>query len=692
MKVTKSEHIRNTAFLSHGGVGKTSLVDALLFKAGMIKRLGTIEEGSTTSDFTPEEKARQVSINATFLPCFWQDNKINLIDTPGYTEFAGDVHGALRVSDSAIVMVCAAAGVEINTRRFWKMVDEKSLPRLIFINKMDREGANFEKTLKQLQEVFGKKIVPLYLPMGSQAEFKGIIDLLAGKAHIYNKWGEYSLEDIPSQYEAEFEQYHTELVESLAEMDDELMMKYLEEEQLTKSELNNALEIGIKEGKLYPAIVGSVLEGIGIEELLNIIISKLPSPVEAGSVEAKKIAGDEVVTINPSAEEPLCALVAKTIVDPFVGRLNIFRVFSGKITSDSEVFNANKDKSERISKLYNLKGKDQEVVEEVIAGDIGAVAKLQSTGTSDTLCQKDNPVLLPPIVFPKPTLILAAYPKAEGDEEKISTALNRHAEEDLTFDIYHDPETKELVISGMGTMHIDVIKDISKRKFGVDFITRAPKVAYKETIEKTVEVEEKHKKQTGGRGQYGHVYLRIEPLERGAGFEFHEDIFGGAIPGQFIPGVEKGIREALDEGILAGYPVVDFKATVFDGSFHPVDSSELAFKLAASKGFKRAMEQANPILLEPVMEVTVEVPDEFMGDVIGDLNSKRGKILGMDPQDGVQLIKANVPLAELSSYATDLISITGGQGTFSMKHAYYDKVPAKESEKIIAEAAEAKEE
>ncbi len=686
MKVSKPEDIRNIALLSHGSVGKTSLLEAMLFQNGVTNRLGNVEEGTTASDFTPEEKSKGISINATYIPLYREGIKFNMIDTPGYIDFIGEVHGALRVVDSSIVMVCAASGVEVNTHRVWKMADEASLPRLVFINKMDRESADFRGTLSQIQETFGNGVVPLFIPMGAEDNFKGVIDLFQGKAHVYSDWGKYSVEDIPEEFADDYEEYHMEMVEALAEVDDELMMKYLEEEELTTEELEGALEKGVREGSLMPVFAGSAARAIGVEEILNYSSRILPSPVDRGSVRGTLPDSEEETERQPSLDEPTSALVAKTMVDPYVGRLSIFRVFSGKITIDSEIYNSTKDETEKIAKLYNQKGKDQENVEEVIAGDIGAVAKLQHTGTGDTLCSKENPVVFPEIKFPKPNLSLAAYPKGEGDEEKISTALNRFAEEDPTFTAFHDPETNELVVSGMGTMHLDVVKDVSRRKFGVDFETKPPKIAYKETIQKKIEVEEKHKKQTGGRGQYGHVHLRLEPLSRGSGFEFQEEIFGGAIPNQFIPGVEKGVREAMKEGVLAGYEVVDFKATVFDGSYHPVDSSEMAFKLAASKAFKKAVEKADPAILEPIMEVRVEVSEEQMGDVIGDLNSKRGKILGMDPQDGIQIIRANVPLAEMANYANDLKSITGGQGTFSMKVAYYDKVPPRETDLIIEQS------
>ncbi len=685
MKVSRPEDIRNMVLLSHGGVGKTTFVEALLFKTGLIKRLGNVEDGTSTSDFTPEEKSHQISINATFLPCYWDKKKINLIDTPGYIDFIGEVHSSLRAADSALLMACASAGVEVNTRRFWNMVEEKELPRVFFVNKMDREGADFRQAVDQLQDSFGKNIIPLWIPIGAEDNFQGFIDLLEQKAYVNKEWGKDETGEIPAELQDEFTEFRLELLETLAELDDELMMKYLDEEDLQEEELRDALRKGVKSGQVIPVFVGSAAKGIGIEKFLQYAGDIMPDPVEAGEITGREPEGEEI-TRKPSTDDPFCAQVVKTLVDPYVGRLSIFRVFSGKLSMDSEVYNANKEKTEKVAKIYLLKGKEQDVVEELVAGDIGAVAKLQHTSTADTLCEKENPIVLPGIEFPEPNLPLAAYPVAEGDEEKIGTSLNRFAEEDPTFSVYHNTETKELIIAGMGTMHIDVVKEVSKRKFGVDFETRPPKIAYKETLQKKVEVEEKHKKQTGGRGQYGHVFLRLEPLPRGKGFEFAEEIFGGAIPNQFVPGVEKGVREAMLEGVLAGYPVVDFKATVFDGSYHPVDSSEMAFKLAASKAFKKALQNASPVLLEPIMEVRVEVAEEFMGDVIGDLNSRRGKILGMDSEDGIQVIRAYVPLVEIASYATDLKSITGGQGVFSISLAYYEKVPPKETEKIIAEA------
>lgn len=692
MKVSRPEQIRNVALLSHGSVGKTSFVEALLYKGGVGNRLGRVEDGTTLSDFTPEEKNRQLSINASFLPCFWEDTKFNFIDTPGYIDFIAEVQGALRIVENALILICAASGVEVNTRRFWKMAQDHALGRFVFINKMDRESANFEQSFSQLQEVFGKQVLPLFVPMGAEDQLQGVMDVLNNKAHVYKDWGEYEEVEIPAEFADTFEEYRMELVEALAEVDDELMMKYLDEEELTQEELHNALSQGYKEGTVIPVFAGSALKGIGITEVLQYGSKLLKTPLEGPVIKGRLPESDEEVERKPTLEEPLSALVAKTMVDPYVGRLNIFRVFSGTLKADSEVYNASQGQSEKVAKLYYLQGKDQENASEIIAGDIGAVAKLQKTSTSDTLCEKDHPIVLDPIDFARPTLSMAIRPKAEGDEDKIGTALNRFSEEDPTFKVEHNVETKELIVSGMGTMHIDVLKDVSKRKFNVDFETTVPKVAYKETIQKKIEVEEKHKKQTGGRGQFGHVHLRVEPLSRGEGFQFAEEIFGGAIPNQYIPGVEKGIRESMDSGVLAGYPVVDFKATVFDGSYHPVDSSEMAFKLAASKGFKKALQQAEPVLLEPVMEIQVEVAEEFMGDVMGDLNSKRGKILGMDPQDGIQIIRAQVPLSEMGTYATDLKSITGGQGTFTMEFSHHDKVPPKEAEKIIAEAQKEKEE
>lgn len=684
MQVKKTGEIRNIAFISHGSAGKTSLVEALLYSSGSSERLGEVDNGTSHSDFTPEEKERKMSIQTSFLSCNWRNKKINLIDTPGFGDFFGEVVAGVNIADSAVVVVSATDGVQVNTSRVWRLADKINLPRVIFINKLDKENSDFYRTLEDIQNNFGLSAVPLTLPVGKEDNFKGVVDLLKDKAFLYD--GEKSQEtDVPAELKDRVAELKQQLVEGLVETNEELMMKYLEDEQIEFKELAEALRKGIVRGEIYPVFAGSALKNIGIDKLLDYFVDTLPSPDQKGEITGEDPETGEEKAFEVSVEAPFSALVAKTMVDPYVGKLSIFKVYSGELTAENEVINARTMRKEKISKIYVLNGKEQENVDKVVAGDIAAVAKLEDTETNDTLCSPDEPIKLPEIEFPKPMLSLAAAPKREGDDEKISSALNRYAAEDPTFKVSHNSETKELIISGMGQLHLDVVKEVSKRKFGVEFETTIPKVAYRETIQKKVEVEEKYKKQSGGRGQYGHVLMRFEPLPRGKGFEFDEEIFGGAIPNQYIPAVEKGVQEAMAEGVLARYPVVDFKAVVYDGSYHSVDSSEMAFKIAASKAFKKAMEQADPVLLEPIMEVEVIVPEKFMGDIMGDLNSKRGKILGMEPRGEFQVIKAQVPLAEMFTYATDLKSITGGQGTFTMELAYYDKVPPRLSEKIIEE-------
>lgn len=695
MKVEKTEQLRNIALVSHSGAGKTSLTEAMLFKSGVVNRLGKVDEGTTASDWTPEEKNRKVSINATYLPVLYKDHKINIIDTPGYSDFIGDVRGSLRVADAAIVVVCAASGVEIDTKRYWKMADDFQLPRIVFINKINRESADFRKSLDELQANFGQHVVPVVIPMGSATEFKGVIDILKKKAYLYKDELGTEVEqiDIPADLVDDVEEFRMTLLESLVETDDELLMKYLEEEPLSDEELIPALAKASKAGQIVPVLTGAATVCSGVDILMDYVLEVLPAPNVKEQVKGFIPESDEEIIREFSLTESTSALVVKTIVDPFIGRMSIFKVFSGKVVSDTEYLNANKDQKEKLSKIYFPKGKEQEQTTEVIAGDIAAVAKLNVTETGDTLCISDAPIQYPQILFPEPMYSVAVYAKKEGEEEKIGTALNRFSEEDPTFKVHLDPETKELVVKSMGSQHIEVVRDIVKRKFNVEFEIKAPKIPYRETITSKTDVEEKYKKQSGGKGQYGHVLMKMEPLGRSEGFVFDEKIFGGSIPGQYIPAVEKGLKESLHAGIVAGYPVVDIKVVLYDGSYHAVDSSEMAFKIAASKGFKKGMAQAKPILLEPVMDMEITVPEEMMGDIMGHMTSKRGRILGMESTgDGLQLIRAQAPLAEIWNYAIELKSITGGQGVFTMNQSHYDKVPERQAEEIVAARAVEKEE
>jgi elongation factor G len=680
MKQYKTDKIRNIGLVAHGGAGKTSLAEALLFNAKAIDRLGKVDEGTSTMDFDQEEIKRNISISAAVAPCEWKDCKINIVDTPGYFDFAGEVKGALRAVDTAVVLACAVSNVEVGTEKVWQYAEEAGLPKVLFINKMDRENANFYKVLDTAREIFGNNVVPVQLPIGSQDSFKGIVDLVEMKAYTPNEG------EIPADLLDEAMSYREMLVDAVAEEDDELMMKYLEGEELTNEEVALCLKKALASGKVCPVLCGSSLKNIGITALMDFIVEYLPSPANIEEYKGKLPKADQETTRKPSAGEPFSALVFKTLADPYVGKLTLFRVISGTLKSDSQVYNANKDVTERLGQIFLLKGKNQIPVPEVQAGDIAAVAKLQETATGDTLCDKDNPIVYPAIDFPRPSISMAVEPKAKGDEEKISGGLARLTEEDPTFEVHKDNVTKQTLISGLGEIHLEVITSKLQKKFGVEVNLTTPKIPYKETIRSTVKVEGKHKKQSGGRGQYGHVWLELSPLEPGQGFQFEEKIFGGAVPRQYIPAVEKGIREALEEGVLAGYPVVDVKAVLYDGSFHPVDSSEMAFKIASSMAFKKGAAQAKPVLLEPIMNVEVTVPDEYMGDIIGDLNKKRGRILGMEPQGNMQVVKAQVPQAEMFKYATDLRSMTQGRGSFTAEFSHYEEVPAQISEAIIEEA------
>ena len=674
-----TKKIRNFCFISHGGAGKTILTENILCNAGLIASPGSIDKGSTASDFTPEEKSHNHSINNSYFSFNWEGYSINLIDTPGFADFRGEVASALRMVESAVLLIDGTAGIQVNTNYVWSMAEKNELPRFVFVNKMDLEGADFFKTLDELQNTFQGKFVPITVPDGSGESYKGVVDLLQAVAYQLDGGQEKKVTDVDL---SEFEEYKHELLESVVELDEDLMEKYFADEEITNDELVKGLLIGVASGEIIPVFAGSAMKNSGVKTLLEYLVKLTPAPDHAGVV--KGTWEGEPVEVEIKDGDTAVALVGKTMVDPYVGKLSIFKVLTGTLTRDKEVIIPDKGTKVKLGKLFKMNGANQEEVTTLGPGEIGAVARIDNLETSDTFCSGVK-IKIAEIEFPKPMYFQAVYPASETDEEKISNAINRIPEEDPTFKAEFNTETRELVVAAMGTMHLDIIKEICKRKFDVDFITKTPKVAYKETIQSRVEVEEKHKKQSGGRGQYGHVFIRMEPLSRGQDFEFGEEIFGGAIPNQYIPAVEKGIVEAKAEGVLAGYPVVDFKAVVYDGSYHPVDSSEMAFKIAASKAFKKGMEQAQPVILEPIMRVEVKVPEEFMGDIMGDLNSRRGRILGMEPDGGEQKIIAEVPQGEMFTYAIDLRSITGGHGNFDMEFSHYDKVSEKLQEEIISQ-------
>lgn len=679
-----SEKIRNVAIIGHGGSGKTSLTEVLLFNCGATNRIGKIEDGSTVSDFDADEIKRKISIIASMAPCKWGGVEINILDTPGYADFIGEVIGALRIVDAAIVVLSAVSGVEVGAERGWSLCDRFDLPRMVLINKMDRESASFYRSLNSAKQAFGDRIVPIQIPLGEEANFKGVIDLITKKVYLYDgNSGKFSQGEVSSDELERVEDLRSQLVEKVVETDDDLLTSYLEGEDISDDSLVKVLNNAVKSGLISPVLCCSSTKNVAIHQLLDKIVEDLPDPLHGKETLAKDAQGNEA-KIELTEDSPLAALVFKTMADPYVGRLTFFRVYSGKIKSDSHVFNINKNKDERIGQLFKMKGKQQEMIKEAVAGEIAVVAKLAETTTGDTLSDKGKTLVLAGIEFPRPITFAAVEPKAKGDEEKISTALAKLVESDQTLHVERSAETNQTIISGMGDNHLEIIVDKLKNKFGVEVKLSVPRVAYKETIRSSTKVQYKHKKQTGGRGQYGEVYLELTPLPKGSGFQFEETIFGGAIPKGFIPAVEKGVRDAMEQGVIARYPVVDVKANCYDGSFHQVDSSELAFKIASSMAFKKGVQEANPVLLEPIQMVEVIVPERFMGDIISDLNSKRGKILGMEPiEGGQQIIKALIPIAEMYHYSADLTSITGGRGTYNMQFDHYEEVPAHLTEKII---------
>ncbi len=673
------DNIRNLVLLSHCGAGKTSVSEAILFTAGAITRLGRVDDGTTTSDYDPDEIKRKISLNLTMIPCQWNEVKINLIDTPGYSDFVGEVKTAIRVSEGAVIVVCAASGVEVGSEQVWAYSEEASLSRLIFINKMDRENANFYRTVDELQSKFGSRCLPVQLPIGAQDNFQGVVDLLTMKSYTGSPMKE---AEIPSSLQDQAVSFREKLVEAVAEVDDRLLEKYLEGEELSLEELKTGLRQAVVTGRIVPVLVGSAIQNTGITSLLDAAYDYLPSPKEREVI----IAGDSAKqTIKPTEDAPLSALVFKTSADPYVGKLTYFRVYTGAIDSNSQVWNATRGEVERIGQLFILRGKTQEAVSQFRAGDIGAVAKLSLTGTGDTLCSQAQPVKIAPILFPEPVFNEAVHPKTKADLDKLGAALSRLAEEDPTLRVHREADTGETIISGLGETHLEVAADKMLRKFGVGVELKTPGVPYKETITMPAKAEYKHKKQTGGHGQYGHVLLELEPLPRGSGCEFVDKVVGGRIPKNYIPAVEKGVNEAVQEGVLAGYPVVDIKAKVYDGSFHPVDSSEICFKIAGAQAFKKGLSQGQPILLEPIMNIRVTIPEDFTGDIIGDLNTKRARVQGMNPGGGINIIEAQVPQAETLRYAIDLKSITQGRGSYTVEFSRYEPVPSHLTQKIIAE-------
>lgn len=678
-----ADQLRNVGLVGHGSVGKTTLAEALLFTMKSVDRLGTIDAGNTVMDYDDDEIERQMSLSTSLGHGVWNKSKINLLDTPGAASFFAETEGCMRVMDGVVIVASATGGVEVQTEKAWTVADRHQIPRCLFINKLDQEGADYLKAVEQFREAFSQTIIPLYLVLRDGEKFAGLIDLLSMKALRFSG-GKAKSEDIPEEAQALAEDWRDKLVEAVAEADDSLLEKYLEGESLSEGELLGALRKGVVEGSIVPVLCGVGAEQVGVTALLDCIVNCLPSPSDRGSVVGHPPSSDEEISREPSSDEPLSALVFKTLADPYAGQLTYFRIYSGSMKSDGTYYNATKDTRERIGQLYTIQGKRLVPAEELGAGDFGAVAKLKATATSDTFSDEKSPIVYPPIAFPEPAISFAIIPKAKGDEEKISNALSRLIDEDPTLKVSRDPQTSELVVSGRGQVHIEVVVDKMKRKFGVEVDLKAPRVPYKETIRSATRVQGRYKKQTGGRGQYGDTWIEIEPRERGAGFEFVDKIVGGAIPRQYIPAVERGIVEAMETGPLAGYPMVDIKVTLYDGSYHDVDSSEMAFKIAGSMGFKKGSADCSPVLLEPIMTIEVVVPDDYMGDIIGDINGRRGRVLGVDAVGSMKKVNAHVPMAEVLTYSSALDSMTGGRGDFSIDFSHYEEVPAHLTDKLIS--------
>jgi elongation factor G len=678
--------IRNVALVGHGGAGKTTLAEALLFSSGAINRLGRVEDGTTTTDFDPEETKRNISISMALAPFEHQGHKINLLDTPGYADFLGEVEAALSVADLVIVVVSAVEGVEVQTEAVWRMASDAGLPRMIFINKLDRERASFERTLDQLTSSFGAGVAPLELPIGEEGSFRGVADLLSDTAFVYDAEA-VKTEPIPSDMEDLEHQVRDSLVEGIVVADDSLMERYLDGDVPSPKELGDTLAKGVAEATVFPVVCGSATKAVALDRLASLVCEIGPSPLERPAVSVRAGDSSRDVACDP-AGEPL-ARVFKTVADPYVGKVSLFRVLSGTIRPDVVLTNPRTHTDERLHSLFTLRGKEHDNVPEAPAGDIVAVAKLSDTATNDTLAPKSTPVVVEAPPAPAPVLSIAILPKSKGDEDKLMTALHRLQEEDPALQVRRDDETHQTVLSGMGETHLAIAGERLQRKFGVEVQTEEVKVPYRETITSSAEAEGKYKKQTGGHGQFGVANLRVTPLERGGGFLFEDKIVGGAIPRQFIPAVEKGIGETMSQGGVLGYPVVDVQVTCFDGKYHPVDSSEMSFKMAGSLGFKEALAKAGPVILEPISELEVTVPAAYQGDVMGDLNSRRGRVQGTESGDhGEQIIIALVPTSEVLRYAIDLRSLTGGRGRFSLTHHHYDVMPQHLADKLAKKSSD----
>jgi len=689
MKTYAPDAIRNVGLFSHMGLGKTTLAEAMLFNAGAINRMGRVDEGTTVSDYDPDEHRRTMSVQVSLLPIEWKEHKINVLDTPGYADFVGEVMGAMRVVDAAIILADAVSGLEVGTEQVWEYCRERDLPRIVVVNRMDRENANFEGTLQQLRDTFGKCVVPIQVPIGKSQAYAGVVDLRDRKALMFGDNGHVSEGEIPADLADEVQTFADQLMESVAETDDELIMKYLDGTPLTHEEVVKGVHEGVRSGSIVPVFSAAALANKGVGLILDAITTYLPSPVEAAPAKATE-KGKEI-ELAPDPNGPLAALVFKTLADPFIGKLTFFRVYSGTLKPDSQVWNATKEREERIGTVMTMRGKAQDNVTAVPAGDIAAVAKLAVTSTGDTLGMRDRPILLKPATFPEPVYSAAVEAKSRQDQDRMGPGLQRIQEEDPSIHVRRDPETGQTVISGMGDSHIEITVERIKRKFGAEMTVQPLRVPYRETIKTEATAEGRFVRQTGGHGQYGVCSIKLEPLPRGTGYEFADKIVGGVVSHSFRPAVDKGIQEAMADGVIAGYPMVDVRATLFDGKEHTVDSSEMAFKIAGSMAFKAAAEKAGVTLLEPVVKVEVTVPDQYTGDIMGDLSTKRGRVHGMNPTgNGSTTIEAEVPMAEMVRYATDLRSMTQGRGRFKMHFDHYEEVPGNVAQKVIEQSRKEK--
>ena len=688
MRVYDAPNIRNIALVGHGGCGKTSLASALLFDMGAVNRLGRVDDGTSITDFDPDEIERKISLQTGLAFGEWRKTKVNILDTPGYANFLAETRSALRVADAALVVVDAVAGVEVQTEKVWGYAEEYKLPRIVVVNRIDRERASFARTLASLEKAFGRGVVPVAIPLGEEKAFVGVADLLANRADVYtnDQSGKFQQVEVPDETKAAASEAIDRLVEMVAEGNESLMEEFFEKGTLPHDDLVRGLREAVVAGRLFPVFPVSSLRNAGIQPLLDDVIDLLPSPVERGAVVGEDPTHKAPTSREPSPQAPLSAFVFKTIADPHAGRISLFRVYSGTLRADAPVHNATRDTAERLGALELLQGKSQTPVPEIQAGDLGAVAKLKETQTGDTLCDKAQPIVYPPLVFPEPATTFAIEPKTRGDEDKISSALHRIMEEDPVLRLSRDPQTHEMLLSGMGQLHIEVVVGKLKKRFKVEVNLKKPKIPYRETIRAAAEGHGRHKKQTGGHGQFGDCKIRMKPLPRGSDFKFVDDVFGGSIPKNFIPAVEKGIQDARTRGFVAGYPMVDFQVELYDGQYHDVDSSEMSFKIAGSLAYKDAVAKCRPTLLEPIMKVEIAVPEDFAGAVMGDLSSRRGRPQGMEPRGSLQVIKAEVPLAEMLSYDAELTSMTGGRGSYHMEMGHYDEIHAHLQEKVVAAA------